>query len=326
MVAIGLDVVLVTAGTGCEECRSLLDCPFPQICSRDGVCVDEPAPLPPRPCEPMDLTVEDSSPLFDPTVGFLDGDTKWLCPTAIEQAGGVKPTVTAVEGSRVTVTGSLFRLKFSNSGDIPSGSNLIYGVERNSYFVKRLDDFGPFVPQSFDVEMHVRPFADGGDYDFYMGIDPGNGTQDAVKPVELFRTRLRVIGVQSGDIQVNVSWDTIADVDLHVFSPIEGEEVAFTSPTVPSGGQLDLDSNIACGSSSDERNENVVWPTGSAPDGEYRIHVNLYDEDCGFAVTNYRVVVVRELEVVQVVEGELTSAEAGTGVGELVTTVSWPPP
>lgn len=76
---------------------------------------------------------------------------------------------------------------------------------------------------------------------------------------------VNILRVGSGDVQVSVSWDAPTDVDLHVVDP-DGEEIYFGNLTSASGGTLDLDSNPAC-SLDNINNENVVWPTGSAPRG-----------------------------------------------------------
>lgn len=309
----------VASSSSCAECDDLLDCPFGEVCSRDGECIAEPGPRELPPCE-----VSEDSPLFDNEQGLPDGDTIWQCPQPIQAFGGVGPKFTGVEGTRITVSGSVFELELTHAGDFPPGSILVYGVEDNRYFARSLD--GP-LENPLRAQLFVRPFADGGTYDFYIGVDSTSGRQDEIRPSSLFHTDLRVISVGSGDIQVNVSWDTIADVDLHVFSPTD-EHVFYGDPDVESGGNLDLDSNVGCGGSSDERNENIVWPTGSAINGDYRIQVNLYGEDCGFPTTNYRVVVIRDLQVFEIKEGILLSSEVDQngGDGELVTTVSWPPP
>src|SRR5688572_5060517 len=50
------------------------------------------------------------------------------------------------------------------------------------------------------------------------------------------------IVVGAGDIQVTATWDTEADVDLHVVDP-SGFEIYWADRHAPSGGELDLDSN-----------------------------------------------------------------------------------
>lgn len=95
---------------------------------------------------------------------------------------------------------------------------------------------------------------------------------------------LRVHHVGSGDVQVSISWLGASDVDLHVYDP-SGEEVYFANPVAASGGRLDLDSNAGC-SIDNVNNENIVWPVGGAPHGEYRVVVD-YWSDCGVPRSDY---------------------------------------
>lgn len=79
----------------------------------------------------------------------------------------------------------------------------------------------------------------------------------------------------TGDIQVTLRWTSVDDLDLAVTDPA-GEVVAFFNPSVPSGGQLDVDANAGCGSSTTSPIENIFWPTGEAPTGNYSLSVNLF--------------------------------------------------
>lgn len=79
----------------------------------------------------------------------------------------------------------------------------------------------------------------------------------------------------TGDIQVTLRWTSTDDLDLAVNDP-NGDVVAFFSPTVPSGGQLDVDANAGCGGTTTSPIENIFWPTGEAPTGEYTLAVNLF--------------------------------------------------
>jgi uncharacterized protein YfaP (DUF2135 family) len=99
---------------------------------------------------------------------------------------------------------------------------------------------------------------------------------------------LRVYRVGNGDVQVSVSWTGASDVDLHVYDP-SGEKVYFGNLSSASGGTLDLDSNAAC-NLDNVNNENIVWPVGAAPHGEYRVVVNYWD-DCGVPRSDYVVTV-----------------------------------
>ena len=84
----------------------------------------------------------------------------------------------------------------------------------------------------------------------------------------------------TGDVQVTLRWESNADVDLHVTEPA-GTELWFGSPgPSPTGGQLDVDSNVGC--LQEASVENVFWPTGGAPAGEYTVEVNGYQvAGCG---------------------------------------------
>ena len=105
-----------------------------------------------------------------------------------------------------------------------------------------------------------------------------------------------------GPIQVSVSWDTPTDVDLHVIDPT-GEEIYYANSVGETGGELDLDSNAACGIDG-VNNENITWDDDDDPaTGTYTVLVH-YWSNCGQGTTNY-IVTVR-------VEGEPTRTFAGT--------------
>ena len=96
------------------------------------------------------------------------------------------------------------------------------------------------------------------------------------------------IKAAGGDIQVSVTWNTAADVDLHVVEP-GGSEIYYGSPTSGSGGELDIDANAAC-STSDLTQENIGWAPGTAPSGTYIVRVDYWDA-CGAIQTDYIVTV-----------------------------------
>jgi hypothetical protein len=82
--------------------------------------------------------------------------------------------------------------------------------------------------------------------------------------------------LHTGDVQVTLSWYANADIDLHVEDP-NGDEVYYGNPSVPSGGQLDLDNK--CANFVMGKPENIYWPKGGAPHGTYRVSVTYYG-DC----------------------------------------------
>ena len=83
----------------------------------------------------------------------------------------------------------------------------------------------------------------------------------------------------TGDIQVTLRWDSTDDLDLAVIDPL-GDTAFFNSPTTTSGGQLDVDSNAGCTSSSQAPVENIFWSSNSTPEGTYVAAVSLFSR-CG---------------------------------------------
>lgn len=153
------------------------------------------------------------------------------------------------------------------------------------------------------------------DYTFEFAVGTGTGAGMVES-----RT-LPVIAVGTGEVQVSVSWDQPSDVDLYVVDP-SGEEIFYGNRTSGSGGQLDLDSNAACGGQ-DVRNENITWPDGSAPSGDYQVRVNYWDS-CGVDRTSWVVTVRVEGEPVRTFTGEFTGPgnQGASGAGQFVTTFS----
>jgi hypothetical protein len=127
-----------------------------------------------------------------------------------------------------------------------------------------------------------------------------------------------VASVGTGDVQVTLSWDADADVDLHVVDPA-GEEIYYAHRTSASGGSLDLDSNAAC-TIDGVRNENITWPVGRAPRGQYTVRVD-YWSSCGVPRADYTVR-VNSGGNVQILTGTFTGPgdRGGLGSGRLITT------
>lgn len=111
---------------------------------------------------------------------------------------------------------------------------------------------------------------------------------------------LEIHHVGSGDVQISVSWNGASDVDLRVTDP-SGELVYFDNPTSESGGTLDLDSNASC-TIDGVNSENIVWPAGHAPRGDYKVTL-VYHDDCGVARTDYVVTVAIAGQEPQVTTG-----------------------
>lgn len=151
------------------------------------------------------------------------------------------------------------------------------------------------------------------DLDLRFAVADATGV---VGPFVRLATRVTIVG--TGDVQVTLSWNSAADVDLHVIDP-SGEEVYWDNPQVRSGGTLDLDSNAGCVTDG-VRNENITWPTGRAPRGTYTVRVD-YWSNCGADRTDYTVR-VNIGNNVQIFSGNFTGTgdQGGAGSGRLITT------
>ncbi len=121
------------------------------------------------------------------------------------------------------------------------------------------------------------------------------------------------IGNGTGEVQVNITWNSRADVDLYVVDPL-GAEIYYAARQSSSGGQLDIDSNAACGADG-PRAENIFWPFGVVPPrGDYLVRVN-YWSACGEPSTDYVVTIRTRDGVAQTYTGRLTGAGVGGGAG-----------
>lgn len=137
------------------------------------------------------------------------------------------------------------------------------------------------------------------------------------------------IKAAGGDIQVSVTWNSDADVDLHVVEP-GSAEIYYGAPTSGNGGELDIDANAAC-SVSALTQENIGWPAGAAAPGSYIVRLDYWDA-CGALSTDWILTVSLRPGVpsvpglpgsgVQIFTGTFTGPgdQGGRGDGETITT------
>ena len=79
----------------------------------------------------------------------------------------------------------------------------------------------------------------------------------------------------TGDIQLTLDWKGTTDLDLHCDDPT-GKRIYFGAKQSSSGGRLDLDMNAGNPPWSSDSIENIFWPFGSAPEGQYIVYVHAY--------------------------------------------------
>lgn len=167
----------------------------------------------------------------------------------------------------------------------------------------------PAPATSADVLLTFPQELPGGEFDLYFSVMDPN---ERVGTVVQITFNSLVVG--TGDVQVTVTWDQDNDVDLHVIDPA-GEEIYWANTQSASGGELDLDSNAAC-SIDGVRNENIVWPVGTAPQGDYIVRVD-YWSSCNLSATRYTVLINNGGDV-SIYHGTLTGSgdqgASGSGV------------
>ncbi len=172
-------------------------------------------------------------------------------------------------------------------------------VDSPRYGGDQWDDFDPdditvtFVDIDIDIfvitdvntgDTFTRPRGTDGDQD-----QPGSGGDDPQPPDDTLPPETvppetvppeTTAPLGTGDVQVTLQWAGGVDLDLHVIDP-EGTEISFSSRTSPSGGQLDQDALSDCSGCV----ENIFWPPGGAPSGEYQVFVVNFTGD---PVTSYQ--------------------------------------
>jgi len=137
------------------------------------------------------------------------------------------------------------------------------------------------------------------------------------------KNSVSVISVGTGDVQINLTWDSKADMDLHVVDP-SGAEIYWAARTSPTGGQLDLDSNAACATDG-PRAENIFWASGLvAPHGDFVVRVDHW-ANCTAVQTNYVVTVNVRGKAPQVFTGVVTGLgdAGGKGSGRTITSLTY---
>ncbi len=138
------------------------------------------------------------------------------------------------------------------------------------------------------------------------GAGSGNGFSD-------LGDRLLAAGAKTGDVQISLAWNNGNDLDLHVETP-GNEKIWYNQRQSSCGGELDVDMN-AGGPTSQRPVENVYWPTGESPTGEFRVLVHHYANHGGRDPTRFQVT-IKVKGKSESFSGSLRSGDAPTLVRE----------
>ena len=105
----------------------------------------------------------------------------------------------------------------------------------------------------------------------------GNGAGSGASKME---KRLAKYGAKTGDVQVSILWDDYNDIDLWVY--VENAQynyknyISWTNRSDNFNGMLDVDCNVM--PVTRQPVENVFWPKGSSPPGNYTVYVQRYKQ------------------------------------------------
>ena len=248
---------------------------------------------------------------------YFDLDAEfWMCDLPDPRDGEVD--LEGYQGQTSLVNGAVGSFDLFWSGPSMDGKTMIVGVPGDGFYRVPLSSSPDPLPLDLAIYQNVS-----GSFVVWVGV--ADSFDENAFPItgEYVQIPINITQVLTGDVQVNVHWDTDNDVDLHVVAP-NGEEIFWAQPDGASGGQLDLDSNAACYIDG-INNENIYWPTGGAPEGEYIVRVDLW-ASCDNQDVEYKVTVVLGGTDVSVYDGSFVPADAdggGAGAGVEVTRFDW---
>jgi len=86
------------------------------------------------------------------------------------------------------------------------------------------------------------------------------------------------LGLERGDIEISLQWNTAADLQLLVRDP-RGDSVFDDTPQVPSGGRLGVAGNVNCRAPQASPVSYIYWPQGALAAGLYEVEV-WYQNQC----------------------------------------------
>ncbi|MBN1286637.1 MAG: hypothetical protein JXB47_14660 [Anaerolineae bacterium] len=119
-------------------------------------------------------------------------------------------------------------------------------------------------------------------------------------------------GMAGGDVQVTLTWNSTANLNLFVTDPT-GFVVHYAAPVAPSGGRLERDANQPCSVATTSANENIYWPTGTAPGGAYSVRID-YTNECvtGQGPVNYSLTVRNNGAIISQQNGTIALGQSFT--------------
>lgn len=139
--------------------------------------------------------------------------------------------------------------------------------------------------------------AAGGMETVFNGVRLDQNLDDRISRVLIIRSetsrRLEQAGGQGGDVQIVLTWNNTNDLDLSCIDP-NGERIWYQRRASRSGGMLDVDSNSGEKPITDRPVENIRWPYGGAPAGQYKVYVDFFGKHGHIETTPFKVSVLNK--------------------------------
>ncbi|GEM_PF-2219539 len=258
--------------------------------------------------------------------GNTPGATHYICEFNHREYDG-RPTFDSWEGNTTLINGGSTAISLTyDLGEDEEGNavpfdnrGVVVGVVGElGYFHRTLESAEGTVVLDLHIAAELPTTRTR--YTVFVGITDLGAPADVITAGEFQEIPIDVTTVNSGELQVSLSWNTSADMDLYVTEP-DGTRIFWGATESESGGTLDLDGNAAC-ETADERNENIYWPQGSASSGEYIVEVVQFDPCEAASGTDWRVTVL-ENGVPTVHTGSVDASDLDV---VNVTTIDWAGP
>lgn len=197
-------------------------------------------------------------------IAVRDADYNEGAPPAAAGADAGVPAILRVTGPATVTNGGTAILHVEVS---PPVADPVFMVrlegEEGYHTVSGTDPDGDGI---YDISVQVSGSANQSSLVLSVSLLDPAGNPGPAQQVEI-----ALVHSGTGDVKVTLSFDRLHDLDLHVIEP-NGDEIFYQRPQSVTGGSLDLDSGANCEPST-AHSENVFWPPGGAPAGEYRVHV-----------------------------------------------------
>jgi len=200
---------------------------------------------------------------------IADGSFSDGAPPPASAGDPAMPTILSVTGPTAVTNGGSAILHIQLSAPVTSPT-FVVGLEGDTGY-HTVTGADPDGDGTYDITVQVAAEASMASLVLSVALVDAAGNAGAYSQVTI-----SLVQSGTGDVKITLSFDRVHDLDLHVLEP-NGEEIEYTNPDSATGGKLDLDSGANCETSA-ANSENIFWPPGGAPAGQYVVSVYNYQQ------------------------------------------------